>query len=190
MTERVPKTSLTHPLPLAQVKIPDGTGCIIFTMCPGKVQPNADTGPWDRDLNMDMDALAAGQAVRLVTLMEAHEIEACALSPEILQTACASRNITWHHSPIKDFNVPDQTWEKSWETLGSDLRRDLKAGKTIALHCRGGRGRAGLVAARLLIEFGAAPDAAITEVRTQRPKAIETKIQEEHLRGIRQLTSA
>jgi len=190
MTERSPKTSLTHPLPLAEVQIPGGVGRILFTMCPGKIQPHADTGPWDRDLERDMDAVAAHKVVRLVTLMEVHEIKACALSIEKLQNACASRNIIWHHIPIKDFNVPDQAWEQIWETVGADLRGDLKAGKAIALHCRGGRGRAGLVAARLLIEFGAAPEAAITDVRTQRPEAIETRIQEDHLRDIKQVTEA
>lgn len=189
MTERIPKTSLTHPLPLAEVVIPGGTGRILFTMCPGKVQPDADTGPWNRTLDIDMDALADRKTVRLVTLMEEHEIEACALSTAILKDACTARKITWHHCPIKDFNVPDQAWEQAWVTVGSDLRDDLSAGKTVTLNCRGGRGRAGLVAARLLIEFGVSPVVAIDQVRAERPEAIETKIQEQHLRGIAQITS-
>lgn len=184
MPEKLPKTSLTHPLPLAEVTTPDGTGRILFTMCPGKIQPHADTGPWDRDLDLDMDAIAARGATQMLTLMEAHELEASALSAAKLNDACETRGIRWHHCPIVDFNVPNKDWQESWSTVGPLLRKDLKDGEVIVVHCRGGRGRAGLVAAQLLIEFGISPAAAIQQVRAQRPEAIETKIQEDYLHGI------
>jgi ADP-ribosyl-[dinitrogen reductase] hydrolase len=49
----------------------------------------------------------------------------------------------------------------------------------IVVHCRGGIGRAGMVAARLLVELGDAPDVATAKVRAARhPKAVETLEQE------------
>jgi ADP-ribosyl-[dinitrogen reductase] hydrolase len=50
-------------------------------------------------------------------------------------------------------------------------------------HCRGGLGRAGLVAALLLIETGLEAEAAIRAVRAARPGAIETAAQERYVRA-------
>lgn len=51
------------------------------------------------------------------------------------------------------------------------------------LHCRGGLGRTGPVAAMLLIETGAAPDDAIRTVRSIGPRAIETAEQARFVRN-------
>jgi len=51
------------------------------------------------------------------------------------------------------------------------------------LHCGGGRGRAGTIVARLLVELGMGPEVAIKAVRDARsPFAIETAEQEAHVR--------
>ena len=62
---------------------------------------------------------------------------------------------------------------------GARLRERLRRGERVLVHCRGGLGRAGSVAARLLVEFGAAPNEAIRQVRVARPGAIETREQEQ-----------
>lgn len=157
-------------------------------MCPGKIQPNAVTGPWDRDLETDMNAVAEAGATALVTLMEEHELGLCELSIDALRKAATTRDIAWHHAPIVDFTVPDADWEQTWQTLGQDLRNRLEDGQTIALHCRGGRGRAGMVAARLLVETGTPPEDAIRMVRTERAEAVETDVQERHVLACRVIT--
>ena len=182
------KTSGTHPLPLAAVNVPNSLGRILFTMCPGKIQPHADTGPWDRDLEADMDAILEAGTTTIITLMEAHEIEACALSLERIGDASAARDLAWHHCPIPDFHAPTKTWEQAWCEIGPTVRQNLRDGKTLLLHCRGGRGQAGLVAARLLVELGLPADEAISQVRAARPEAIETAVQEEHVRTISPIT--
>jgi protein-tyrosine phosphatase len=50
------------------------------------------------------------------------------------------------------------------------------------MHCRGGLGRAGMISARLLVESGVEPTAAMERVRAARPGAIETPRQEEWVR--------
>lgn len=58
----------------------------------------------------------------------------------------------------------------------------LMNGGNMMLHCVGGLGRSGLVAACYLVSKGMDPDAAITEVRRVRsPRAIESKVQEEFI---------
>ena len=61
----------------------------------------------------------------------------------------------------------------------------LRSGRDVLVHCRGGLGRAGTIAARLLIELGMEPATAIRQVRAVRPGAIETLEQEKYVLGIR-----
>lgn len=53
------------------------------------------------------------------------------------------------------------------------------------MHCRGGLGRTGTIAARLAIEFGVPPDAALRAVRKARPGTVETPAQETYVRACR-----
>ncbi len=62
--------------------------------------------------------------------------------------------------------------------IGPELHAALDRGEAILLHCAGGKGRSGMVAARLLAERGVAGESAIAAVRTARPGAIETVEQE------------
>ena len=70
------RTSVTHPLQIAEVEVAPGFGKIGITFCPGKKQKNAATGSWDRDLALDLDAIAAWGAAAVLTLLEDQEIEA------------------------------------------------------------------------------------------------------------------
>ena len=85
-----------------------------------------------------------------------------------------ARHMDWFHLPIADVNIPSPTFEQAWSVIGPNLRSRLRQGFGIVVHCKGGLGRAGLVAARLLVELGTDPEDAIKQVRTARPGAIET----------------
>ena len=58
----------------------------------------------------------------------------------------------------------------------------IKQGDNVLVHCRGGLGRSGTIAALLLIEFGLPNDQAIIKVRIARPGAIDIAEQEEYVR--------
>ena len=73
--------------------------------------------------------------------------------------------------------------------VGHALRRGrslcgLDDAGRVLVHCKGGLGRAGLVAARILVERGAAPMDAINLVRRVRPGAIQTIRQEAYVRSL------
>ena len=55
----------------------------------------------------------------------------------------------------------------------------LKSGKTVVVHCKGGLGRTGTFAASVLTTFGVEPAEAIRAVREARPGTIENTTQEE-----------
>jgi ADP-ribosyl-[dinitrogen reductase] hydrolase len=175
--------SIISPLRIDAVTVPGTGGLIGMTICPGKDEYaglGIPSGPWKRDLDLDLQIIRDWDTQALVTLIEQFEFELLSV-PELPEKA-RELGIRWLHLPIVDVWVPDKAFEEEWETAGGELRRILREGGRIVLHCRGGLGRTGLVAARLLIEFGMAPQEAIRRVRAARPGAIQTREQEEYVR--------
>ena len=164
-------------IPIAVVSAGEGFGRIGFTRCPGRRDP----GTAARCLREDLAAIRAWGAGLLVTLVAPAELDLLGV-PDLGARARAA-GMAWLHQPIVDFGVPDAGFEAAWVTAGEAIRTRLRAGRDVALHCRGGLGRSGMIAARLLVELGTAPEAAIAAVRAARPGAIETPEQEAHVRA-------
>ena len=96
-------------------------------------------------------------------------------------------NIKWYHLPISDLSAPESEFKHQWQTKKVLLKKELITGKNILLHCWGGKGRAGTVAAILLIEFGENKNEAINIVRAKRKGAIESKAQEDFILSYRSI---
>jgi protein-tyrosine phosphatase len=173
-------TSKSHPLRIDSIRC--GAGVIGMTFCPGKKGPSNYGGEWDRDLQADLKAIASWDASALACLMETHEFEVVEVSG--LAESVRAAGIAWYHLPIPDVQVPRPDFERDWQVAGEELKARLNSGEKIVLHCRGGLGRTGMIAARLLIEFGAAPDTAIDLIRAARKGAIETPPQEAYVRSL------
>ena len=180
-----PRTSQTHPLQIAEVPTGAGQGRIGITFCPGKHDPAAATGAWARDLAADLDVIAAWGARLVLTLVEPAEL--VALKVPRLGEAARARGLDWRHLPIADYSVPGPAFERQWAAEGPAIRALLRAGGDVLVHCKGGLGRAGMIAARLLVELGTPPAQAIRAVRRARPGAIETPAQLALVRRTRKL---
>ena len=180
------RTSESDPLQIAA--LPVGGGLVGITLCPGKQGDSVFGAGWARDLATDIAAIRGWGAQAVVTLIEDHEFEMLGVQtlPEVLREA----GIEWHHLPVTDVRAPDQRFESRWVYAGARLREQLRAGERVLVHCRGGLGRAGAVAARLLVEFGAVPSEAIAQVRAVRPGAIETRAQEQWVHAQRAVDAA
>lgn len=181
-----PRTSYTHPLQIPSVTPGEGLGRVGISFCPGKWQADAMTGAWARDLAADLDAVAEWGAIAVVTLVEAHEL--VALRVENMGAAVAARGMRWFHLPIPDVMAPGPAFEVAWADAGSVLRSILRGGGDVFVHCKGGLGRAGTVAARLLVELGVDPEQAIADVRAARAGAIQVSEQEAYVRRQRRRT--
>ena len=181
MKNTEPRTSLTHPLQIAEIVPAPGMGKLGLTLCPGKTQSWGLTGAWARDLDLDLDVLADWNAAVVVTLVEPDEIDR--LEVPGLGEAVRNRHMEWLHLPIRDRGVPDVAFEAAWVEAGEQLRDRLRLGFNVLVHCMGGLGRAGTIAARLLVELGWTPSDAIREVRKVRPGAIETDDQDDFVHG-------
>jgi ADP-ribosyl-[dinitrogen reductase] hydrolase len=173
------RTSQSHPLQIATVQPNEATGRIGITFCPGKVQPGAMSGSWNRDLGLDLDAIAKWGAVAVVTLVEDHEL--VTLKVNTMGKEVRARHMDWFHLPIPDVSVPDAAFEQQWAGVAPDLMQRLRAGFDVLVHCKGGLGRAGTIAARLMIGMGVPADQAVKAVRAVRPGAIETSAQLAHV---------
>ncbi|MFM1959456.1 MAG: hypothetical protein RL588_973 [Pseudomonadota bacterium] len=174
------RTSQSHPLRIDSVSA--GPGCIGMTLAPGKKGPSHFGGRWDRDLEADLAVIAGWRPTLVVTLMEADEFTL--LRTPRLGDRVREAGLEWRHLPIRDLQAPDGRFEKVWTFAGAEMRDLLVRGGRVLLHCRGGRGRTGLVAARLLAELGEPAGEALRRVRDAREGAVETEPQERHVLSV------
>jgi len=144
-----------------------------MTLAPGKRDPLGRRTAWARDLEADLARLAEHyRAGLLVSLLEDHELDLLGI-PGLVARAVA-RGIAVERLPIPDGAVPPSM--PALVALVERIGAACRAGSTVVLHCRGGLGRTGLVAACCgvaLVDATAAD--AIAAVRRARPGAIETE---------------
>ncbi len=171
-------TSDRNPLRIDSVAVPGRSGVIGMTLCPGKKDPYAKFGAWDRDLQADLLVIRRWGASAIVSLMEQREFWLLGV-PEF--EARVSADFRWLWFPIADGGVPDEQFERRWTDAGPELHRRLAAGERVLIHCRAGLGRTGLVASRLLVEAGLTPLQALNAVRRARPGTVETLSQERYV---------
>lgn len=155
------------------LEVPVMAGRMGLCPCPGR----------ERSLIVDVETLRDWGAHGLVSLMEDHEF--AMLGVQSLPERVEVLGMRWWHLPIRDMQIPDEDFETRWVKVGRELRGLLAEGRSIALHCRGGLGRTGTIAARILVEMGTEPETAIALVREVRQGAIETRAQESFIRACR-----
>jgi hypothetical protein len=79
--------------------------------------------------------------------------------------------IEWLHLPVPDFGVPVNF---NWDVVVANALGVLQRKDRVLVHCMGGCGRSGMIALRLMIAAGEAPDAALARLRGIRACAVET----------------
>lgn len=167
------------PLQIDHLPLPGG-GTLGMIHCPGRnhVQPGGP--PWARNLSNDLRAIRAWRAKMLVSLIEDHEFERLGVAN--LAPEARAAGLAWCHLPIQDMHPPAAQFEKAWQVQADEIEALLAADGRLILHCAGGLGRTGTIAARLLIDRGLSASNAMEAVRAARPGAIETPSQEAYLR--------
>ena len=126
------------------------------------------------DLTADLAVLAAFRPALVLSLTEPAEMTR--LGAKDLPDRLARADIPWTRFPIRDFDIPPTTAD--WAQLSARLHGTLAGAGRIVLHCRGGLGRSGMIALRLMIEAGENPAAALPRLRRARPGVVETPAQE------------
>ena len=108
----------------------------------------------------------------MLTLVEDDEFARLGV-PEFA-TEIGGTGLVWYHMAIPDMSVPGKTFDEAWTRDGTRIFESLRAGDRLLVHCAGGLGRSGMVAAKLLAALGAPANQAVAAVRRARPGAIET----------------
>ena len=169
------RTSETDPLWIDSVEAGSAGGRIGMTICPGKQSASNYGEPWKRDLKADIQTIAAWGATTVITLTEADEMAMLGISH--IGDEVAAAGMRWVHMPITDMKAPDRRFQQAWDKHGAEVLEQLRSGRRVLVHCRGGMGRAGTVAALLLINLQVPAEEAIRQVRAARQGAIETALQ-------------
>jgi len=157
------------------------SGRVVLTRFPGR--GSGDDFSLDR-LDDVFRALTARGCRALVSLVEEREFVAFC-GKALFAEQAARYGFAWRHLPICDFQVPDSSFLGAWKAVSTFLVEELRMGRDVCLHCKGGIGRSGTVAALLLIDHGVESEQAIVQVRQARRGAIETSEQEAFVRSYR-----
>ena len=168
--ERV-RTSTASPLRVDELDLRgtslEGSGRVGITFLPGK-KCDGRTGPQWRDLDLDLARLRDLGVDVLFLLVEDEELDRC-LVPEIAEVMEAA-GPELVRFPIPDPHVPADP--VAYRAAVADLAEQVRAGRFVAIACRGGLDRSGMTAACLLREAGVDYDEAIRRTQAARRHTI------------------
>lgn len=150
---------MTHPfdiMPLAE------GGSLIFTPCPGTK---------DVDLRNALHELKTAGTSAVITMMPRHELAEHGVAD--IEAACTELGLQWFHFPVEDDAAPEHAFHTQWAQQSATILNLLSTGNTIAVHCKGGSGRTGLMVALLLRARGETLENATQSVQAIRPKSLQ-----------------
>jgi protein-tyrosine phosphatase len=170
------------PLLIDTITIPGVKGRIGITSCPGMKDESCCFDHYGDIITDDLLTIRNWGASTLVTLLDESELHV--LGVRNLPRKAAALNLLWLHLPLKNLSVPDDKFDIQWAWAGPRLCKWLREGQNIVIHCKEGIGRAGLVAARLMIELGTSPEDAIKTVQKARPGSLQLYSHEKYCHSL------
>lgn len=162
------------------IPVPGYVGCMGLVACPGTRIDKPPSGN-KKILSADLDEIGQWGANGILCLVEPHELVLNKV--EALPASVQNAGIWWKHLPIIDMDIPNQAFEDVWAVEGERIRHALRIGERVAIHCYAGLGRTGMIAARILVEFGVDPEQAIKRVRRENRRRIQNKSQANFVRS-------
>ncbi|MDP6195146.1 MAG: dual specificity protein phosphatase family protein [Candidatus Poseidonia sp.] len=168
------RNSTTHPLYVSWVELEGDEGALGLTLCPGKYQPIASTGSWDRQLDVDVQALVDMGVSRLISLITKEDMQMLRVTD--LPGEVAHQGLAWDHLPLPDTTAPTQSWMDQANPVLNHIIGTIPAGAKVVVHCMGGLSRAGTFASLYLWMRGMDMRDAIKTVREIRsPHAMNSR---------------
>lgn len=165
------RDSLTDPLQIDVVRSPRMRGAIGITLCPGKQGQSTFGYHWNREMSVDLREISVWRPQLWINLMEPIEMLRYKVQSLPFQAESLSPYLSM---PVRDLQAPGKRFSQAWAEHGDRTLGVLARGGRVLVHCRGGIGRSGVLAARILIDFGHSYAEAISIVRKARSNAVES----------------
>ena len=152
----------SHPFDILQLE----TGAFIFTPCPGTKSVG---------LSQSVADLKAAGAKAIITLMYDEELVKNGAQQLVIE--CEQAGLSWFQLPILDDDAPNEAFSLAFNKHLNDILAIIKSGGSVAVHCKGGSGRTGLVIGLLMHELGYAKNDIVNQVQAIRPKSLHNPVQ-------------
>ncbi|MFD2165389.1 tyrosine-protein phosphatase [Thalassotalea euphylliae] len=139
----------------------DNGAKLIFTPCPGTKSES---------LMESIATLKAAGTSMLITLMYDEEMEKN--QAQALPDFCEEQGVQWMQLPLPDDAAPNEDFARAWQTNRQVILDKVANKGTIAVHCKGGSGRTGLVIGLIMKALGLPVSEIKQQVQALRPKAL------------------
>jgi protein-tyrosine phosphatase len=159
--------------PLFKLAIKNSRAIIILTPCPGTKEAS---------INASLNEIKATGAEAILTFMTQAELDRNNLSN--LGELVKGKGMSWFHLPILDDEAPEMPFLTAWKTAGPAVHRLIEQGKSIAVHCKGGSGRTGIIAAQILLERGEDLESLMKHIKFLRPNAFTNACHLDYLKNL------
>jgi protein-tyrosine phosphatase len=151
--------------PYDQLTLNNG-GAFIFTPCPGTKETS---------IAESISQLKEAGTQAIVTLMYDDELERN--HAQSLAAECEKQSVMWFQLPISDEDAPNEDFLYAMKTQLASILAIVEQQGVVAVHCKGGSGRTGLVIGLLMYHLGYQKEEIITLVQSFRPKALTHPVQ-------------
>jgi len=151
--------------PYDQLTLNNG-GAFIFTPCPGTKEAS---------IAESISQLKEAGTQAIVTLMYDEELERN--HAQSLAAECEKQSVKWFQLPISDEDAPNEDFLNAVKTQLASILAIVEQQGVVAVHCKGGSGRTGLVIGLLMYHLGYQKEEIITLVQYFRPKALKHPVQ-------------
>ena len=149
------------------------TGALVLTPCPATKEATLDAS---------LAQLKEQGVEAIVTALDDHELASKDVAA--LGEKTRALGMQWFQIEIEDDCAPGADFAAKWQAASPALHQVVDNGGKVAMHCMGGSGRTGLLAAHLLLEKSWDMSKIVQEVQVLRPGAFTKPIQVEYINGV------
>lgn len=160
---------MTHPTWQLNVD----AGALVLTPCPGTK---------DADLDTSLAQLKQQGVAAIVTALNESELASKGVAE--LGEKAQQLGMKWFQIEIEDDCAPGDEFAVKWQQASPELHQVIGQGGKVAMHCMGGSGRTGLLAAHFLLEMQWQLDDIVREVQALRPGAFTKSVQVDYIKQV------
>ncbi|KOO02296.1 cyclin-dependent kinase inhibitor 3 family protein [Vibrio nereis] len=160
---------MTHPTWQLNVD----SGALVLTPCPGTKEVDLETA---------LTQLKQQGVEAIVTALDTQELASKGVSE--LGEKAQQLGMQWFQIEIEDDCAPGAEFMAKWQQASPALHQVIDNGGKVAMHCMGGSGRTGLLAAHLLLEKEWQLDDIVREVQALRPGAFTKPVQVDYIQQV------